>query len=160
MKLKNKFTKCKVTGQKIPVVFNFGRMPIANNFSKNLDKRNMYDMEIAFNENNGLFQLVTAPKPKQMFNANYAFFSSTSNSMKTHFKDVANNIKKLMKKDSKIMEIGCNDGIFLENFKNFNHLGIEPSKNVCNISKSKKLKVVNSFFTKKLMLEKPVPQKL
>ena len=159
MKLKNKFTKCKVTGQKIPVVFNFGRMPIANNFSKNLDKRNMYDMEIAFNENNGLFQLVTAPKPKQMFNANYAFFSSTSNSMKTHFKDVANNIKKLMKKDSKIMEIGCNDGIFLENFKNFNHLGIEPSKNVCNISKSKKLKVVNSFFTKKLIDQKKLQNK-
>ena len=159
MKLKNKFTKCKVTGQKIPVVFNFGRMPIANNFSKNLDKRNLYDMEIAFNENNGLFQLVTAPKPKQMFNANYAFFSSTSNSMKTHFKDVANNIKKLMKKDSKIMEIGCNDGIFLENFKNFNHLGIEPSKNVCNISKSKKLKVVNSFFTKRLINQKKLQNK-
>jgi hypothetical protein len=45
------------------------------------------------------------------------------------------------------MEIGCNDGIFLQNFKNFDHLGIEPSKNVYTISKSKKLNVINSFFT-------------
>jgi methylation protein EvaC len=65
----------------------------------------------------------------------------------------------MLKKDSKIMEIGCNDGIFLENFKNFNHLGIEPSKNVCNISKSKKLKVLNSFFNKKLIDKKKLHNK-
>ena len=147
MPLKSKSTKCKVTGQKIPIIFNFGKMPIANNFSKIVNKKNLYEMRIAFNENNGLFQLVTAPKPKKLFNDSYAFLSSTSNSMKMHFKNVANNIKKMMKKNDKIMEIGCNDGIFLQNFKSFNHLGIEPSKNVCNISRSKKLKVFNSFFT-------------
>ncbi len=41
---------------------------------------------------------------------------------------------------------------FKKNFENFNHLGIEPSKNVCDISRSKRLKVVNSFFTKKFSL--------
>ena len=49
------------------------------------------------------------------------------------------------------MEIGCNDGIFLQNFKNLNHLGIEPSKNVWQISKSKNLNVINSFFDEKLI---------
>ena len=159
MPLKTQFTKCKVTGQKIPVIFNFGKMPIANNFSKKLDKKNLYQMKIAFNENNGLFQLVNAPKPKKLFNKNYAFLSSTSNSMQTHFKSVAESIKKMIKKDSKIVEIGCNDGIFLQNFKNFDHLGIEPSKNVCNISKTKKLKVFNSFFTKKLIDQKKLHNK-
>ena len=118
MSIKPKFTKCKVTGQKIPIIFNFGKMPIANNFSKTVDKKGLYEMKIAFNENNGLFQLVSAPKPKKLFHKDYAFISSTSNSMKTHFKNVANNIKKMMKKNDKIMEIGCNDGIFLQNFKN------------------------------------------
>ncbi len=154
MSLKTKFTKCKVTGQKIPVIFNFGKMPIANNFSKKVDKKNLYEMKIAFNESNGLFQLVNAPKPKKLFNDNYAFMSSTSDSMKIHFRDVANNIKKMIKKNSRIMEIGCNDGIFLQNFKNFDHLGIEPSKNVYNISKSKNLKVLNSFFTEELIDQK------
>ena len=153
MSLKKQFTKCKVTGQKVPIIFNFGKMPIANNFSNTFIKKNLYEMKIAFNESNGLFQLVSAPKPKKLFNDNYAFMSSTSNSMKIHFKKVANNIKKMMKKNSKIMEIGCNDGIFLQNFKNFDHLGIEPSKNVCDVSRSKKLNVLNSFFTEELITQ-------
>ena len=154
MPLKTQFTKCKVTGKKIPVIFNFGKMPIANNFSKKVDKNNFYHMKIAFNKQNGLFQLVNAPKPTKLFSRNYAFLSSTSNSMKVHFKKIAEKIKKKLKKDSKIMEIGCNDGIFLQNFKNYNHIGIEPSSNVCKISKSKKLNVINSFFTKQLIKKK------
>jgi len=94
MSLKTQFTKCKVTGQKIPIIFNFGKMPIANNFSNKIDKKNMYEMKIAFNESNGLFQLVSAPKPKKLFNESYAFMSSTSNSMKIHFNKIANKIKK------------------------------------------------------------------
>ena len=74
-------------------------------------------MKIAFNESNGLFQLVEAPKPKKLFNENYAFMSSTSKSMQIHFKGIARKIMKMMNKNSRIMEIGCNDGIFLENFK-------------------------------------------
>tara|TARA_B100000900_G_scaffold395643_1_gene394221 strand:- start:1217 stop:2446 length:1230 start_codon:yes stop_codon:yes gene_type:complete len=154
MSLKAQFTKCKVTGKKIPIVFNFGKMPIANNFSKKLDKKNLYEMKIAFNERNGLFQLVNAPKPKKLFNKNYAFLSSTSSAMKDHFKNVAENIKKKITKKSKIMEIGCNDGIFLQNFKDYDHLGIEPSKNVYKIAKSKNLKIINSFFTKELVSKK------
>jgi methylation protein EvaC len=159
MSIKSQFTKCKITGQKIPIVFNFGKMPIANNFSKEIDKKNLYQMKIAFNEQNGLFQLVSAPKPTKLFNKNYAFLSSTSNSMKTHFKKIAKKIEKKMKKNSKIMEIGCNDGIFLQNFKNYDHLGIEPSSNVCKISKSKKLNVINSFFTKQLIEKKNLKNK-
>ena len=52
------------------------------------------------------------------------------------------------------MEIGSNDGIFLQNFKHYNHLGIEPSTNVYKISKSKKLNVINSFFTEQLIEKK------
>ena len=39
MSIKLEYTKCKITGQKIPIVFNFGKMPIANNFSKEVDKK-------------------------------------------------------------------------------------------------------------------------
>ena len=81
MYLKSTKTKCKITGEKIPVVFNFGKMPIANNFSKKVNKKNFYEMKIAFNKNNGVFQLVSAPKPKKLFNKNYAFLSSTSSTV-------------------------------------------------------------------------------
>ena len=115
-------------------------------------------MKIAFNESNGLFQLVSAPKPKKLFNESYAFMSSTSNSMKIHFNKIANKIKKKMKKNSKIMEWVATTEYFT-NFKNFEHLGIEPSKNVCNISRSKKLKVINSFFTEELIKQKKLHNK-
>ena len=117
MSIKKEFTKCKVTGEKIPIVFNFGKMPIANNFSKNCDKKNLYKMKIAFNESNGLFQLVEAPKPKKLFNENYAFMSSTSKSMQIHFKEIARKIDKLSKElvphgqlsRSKVIEIIVNE---------------------------------------------------
>ena len=147
-----KYCKCNITGKKIPIIFSYGSMPIANDFSKKINKKKNYNMQIAFNKENGIFQLVSAPKPKKLFNKNYAFLSSTSNSMKQHFKKVAHNIKRrFRKKNFKIMEIGCNDGIFLQNFKNLNHLGIEPSKNVWQISKSKNLNVINSFFDEELI---------
>ena len=150
-----KYCKCKITGKKIPIILSYGNMPIANDFSKTINKKNNYKMQIAFNDQDGILQLVSAPKPKKLFNKNYAFLSSTSKNMQNHFGNVAKMIKKKFKKDKfKIMEIGCNDGIFLQNFKKFNHLGVEPSKNVCQISKSKKLNVVNSFFNKKLINQK------
>ena len=43
---------------------------------------------------------------------------------------------------------------FLQNFKSYNHLGVEPSKNVYNISKKKGIKVINAFFDKNLLIKK------
>ena len=97
MQQKLGYTNCKITNKKIPILFDFGNMPIANSFSKFVSNKNFYKMKVAFNEQNGVFQLVSAPKPKQMFHENYAFLSSTSNYMKEHFKNVANSIKKAKK---------------------------------------------------------------
>ena len=160
MQIKPKLTKCRVTGEKIPILYNFGKMPIANNFTNSLDNKNFYEMKVAFNKNNGIFQLIDSPKPKKLFHKNYAFLSSTSDYMKLHFQRIAKELKpKKKNKDFSIMEIGCNDGIFLQNFKNFRHLGVEPSKNVYKICKSKKLNVINSFFNMDLVKKKKLQNK-
>ena len=59
--------------------------------------------------------------------------------------------KNYLNSDSKIIEIGSNDGTFLKNFKNINldHCGFEPSKNVANFSKKKGVKVIADFFNYK-----------
>lgn len=57
------------------------------------------------------------------------------------------------------MEVGCNDGILLNNFKKNKHLGIEPSRNVFNIAKKKGLKVLNRFFNRDLIKLKEVNKK-
>ena len=45
--------------------------------------------------------------------------------MKKHFLRYSNTLKKkINKKNFSIMEVGCNDGILLNNFKKYEHLGI------------------------------------
>ena len=136
-----KFTKCKVTNKKIPVIFNFGKMPIANGFlnKKDFKKEFFYNMGVSFSKDVSLMQLNNHPKPEMMFNENYPFFTSSSKFMKNHFKNYANWAKRKYVKtnNTRIIEIGSNDGTFLKNFKkkNFQHLGFEPSKNVSEIAK-------------------------
>ena len=72
--------------------------------------------------------------------------------MTKHFKNYFKWSKKFLNRKSKVIEIGSNDGTFLRNFKTsgYEHLGIEPSKNVANYSKKiNKVKVKNEFFNEK-----------
>ena len=72
--------------------------------------------------------------------------------MITHFENFSRQIKKHLKNISevkKVIEIGCNDGIMLQNFidkSEYDHLGIEPSKNVFDVAKNKKLNVINENY--------------
>ena len=79
-------------------------------------------------------------------------FTGSSKGMIKHFKTYSNWIKKnYLKKSQNLIEIGSNDGTFLNNFKgiNVNTLGIEPSSNVARISQKKGIKTINNFFTYK-----------
>ncbi len=150
---------CKITKKKIKPFMSFGKMPIANGFlSKDQFKKEFFfDLEVGFSKTISLFQLNDHPKPKQMFNKNYPFFTGSSKGMVEHFKTYSHwIIKKYGKRLNNLIEIGSNDGTFLSNFKNtkFNVLGFEPSKNVAEVSKKRGIKTINEFFnlknTKKL----------
>ena len=75
-----------------------------------------------------------------MFNENYPYKSSESLTMRSSFKDLAKNLKKFNPK--LILEIGSNDGVFLKNFKKKEIIGIEPCKNLANITKKKDTKFI------------------
>lgn len=140
--------------KKIKPFMTFGKMPIANNFLTEKEFKNEYffEMDVAFDEEYSLFKLNNFPAPEKMFNENYKFFSSTSKYMELHFKNFYSNLLKFQSNEpTKVIEIGCNDGIMLKNFKinNLEHLGFEPSKNVAEIARSKGLNITNSFFNSK-----------
>jgi len=131
----------------------FGKMPIANGFLKKKDfkKEFFFDLGVSFSEKCSLFQLTDHPTPNQLFNSNYPFFTSSSDFMKLHFAKFANFLKKnYLKNNSKIIEIGSNDGTFLSNFKNDNlqFVGFEPSGNVAKLANKLGVKTINSFFNK------------
>ena len=142
---------CKITKKKLKPIMSFGKMPIANGFvsKDNFKKEYFFDMDVGFSEDLSLFQLYEHPKPEIMFNQNYPFFSGSSEYMKLHFKEYANFIKKnYLKSNSKIIEIGSNDGTMLKNFINLNEnvVGFEPSKNVATRAAREGIKTLNQFF--------------
>ncbi len=144
--------KCRVCENDISEFMSLGDMPIANAFvdKKNEPNQYYYALNIGFCEKCFTLQILEIPKPEQMFNENYAYLSSTSNVMIKHFNDLADQIiaKKPLTKNSFIVEVGSNDGIFLKNFasKGLRHLGVDASKNVCELAEKKGVKVYNNFF--------------
>ncbi len=142
---------CKITNKVIKPFMSFGKMPIANGFIEKKDFNNefFFNMEVGFAEDISLFQLKDHPTPEQMFNSKYPFFTGSSEFMKIHFLKYANFIKKnYLKNNSKIVEIGSNDGTFLQNFKDsdLDFIGFEPSSNVAEIANKKGIKTLNNFF--------------
>ena len=106
-------------------------------------------VHFGFSNKISLFQLNDHPSPKKMFGNKYPFYTGSSNFMKTHFKEYASWLKKnYLKSNSKMIEIGSNDGTFLSNFKNTNleYLGFEPSKSVALVAKKNNIKTINDFF--------------
>ena len=145
--------KCKITHKPIKPFMSFGKMPIANGFLEKQDfsKEYFYNMEIGFSEDLSLLQLNDHPKPEVMFNENYPFFTSSSKHMIEHFKSYANFVRKYLNTNSKLIEIGSNDGTFLKNFSNNsnNIIGFEPSKNVAELAQKNKVPTINNFFNTK-----------
>lgn len=144
---------CRVCNDPIQPFMSFGPMPIANGFLKEeeFSAEYFFEMEAAFCERCGAFQLVQQPDANLMFHANYAFFSSLSKHMQLHFQAYAELVIERVcmgRKDPFVVELGSNDGIMLRHFKNagYRHLGIEPSENVANVARSQGIQTLSEFF--------------
>jgi methylation protein EvaC len=88
-----------------------------------------------------------SPRPQQLFNEAYPFFTASSEYMKLHFENMA---KEVLKYDPKfILEIGGNDGTFLKNFvgSGVKLLNIEPSVEQAGRSNKKGIDTLNIFCT-------------
>jgi len=149
-------SKCLICDSEYSPFVDFGVMPIANAFATKEQIKNEYTfpMKVGFCGNCNMVQLVEQPDREKMFHENYAFFSSTSNYMKGHFKLFANSVSELqdLNENSFVVEVGCNDGILLENFviDNIPCLGVEPSENVAQVAMEKGIEVIAPFFDRPL----------
>ena len=148
--------KCLICDSEIEPFISYGQMPIANGFLKidNFEKEYFFHMQVAHCNNCSMVQLIDTPERELMFNENYAFFSGTSQAMKLHFKEFAEdvNARFLTEKDPFVVEIGSNDGIMLHNFQEWGvrHLGIEPSANVAKVAMDKGVNTIVDFFDETL----------
>lgn len=147
---------CRVSGEPLSEVVDFGLQPLGNGFVQSTDFSDeyFYSMKAGFSEVSMMLQLIDQPAPEKMFHDHYAFYSSTSNHMTCHFKDFAEQVmrSKYLSTDPFIVELGCNDGIMLKNFasQGIRHLGIEPSLNVAKEANKHGVRTRSEFFSEDL----------
>lgn len=150
-------TACRICGSAINAFMSFGQQPIANGFltPDQIPNEYFFEMETAYCEICSMFQLIEQPAAEMMFHGNYAFYSSTSRYMQTHFKQFAELVQERILKDREdpfVVELGSNDGIMLRNFKERSqrHLGVEPSSNVADVARAAGINCISEFFNKAL----------
>ena len=135
--------KCLVCEHEIAPFVDFGMMPIANGFVSNKDEDDGYrfPMKVGFCDHCTMVQMLEQPDRERMFHESYAFLSSSSVNMQRHFSSAAANLidEYSLSGSSYVVEIGCNDGIFIENFvkASIPCTGVEPSENVAKMAQEK-----------------------
>tara|TARA_B100000131_G_scaffold319717_1_gene366193 strand:- start:586 stop:1824 length:1239 start_codon:yes stop_codon:yes gene_type:complete len=122
---------------------NFGNLPLINDYtvSKNLKK---YPVVISQCRNCLLIQLKYSIPDNLLFSDNYSYLSGNSKEKIKNFESILNKIKKYSKNTNpKILDIGSNDGSFLElaKKKHFKVLGVEPT-NTAKISTQKGINTI------------------
>jgi len=129
-----------------------GLQPLANSYlkAKELNKREKkFKLEVAFDPKNYLVSILNTVPKEKMFNENYPYKSSESHTMRNSFKSFSLRIKKKFQINW-VLEIGSNDGAFLKNFDKKKIIGIEPCKNLANITKKKGYKIFIEYWSSKL----------
>ena len=129
-----------------------GYQPLANSYvlKKNLKRKEKnFKLEVGFNNKNYLVSILKTISKEKMFNKDYPYKSSESYTMRKSFKELAKKIKKLFKPEF-IIEIGSNDGAFITNFNKKSIVGVEPCKNLAQITKNKKYITYSEYWNQKL----------
>ncbi len=127
---------------------NLGKHPITNNFLKTNKPKNefFYNLKLTYHKETKLVSLDNFVPPKKMFNDKYAHRASASITMQKAYKHLAYKIKKKFKPKS-ILEIGSNDGVFIKYFSNINNVGVEPCKNLADLTSKMKIETYDKFWT-------------
>jgi methylation protein EvaC len=144
---------CRICATPVEAFIDFGQMPISNGFLSpdRFADEYFYNMRAAVCPTCATLQVIDVPDASQMYHKDYAYYASTSAFMTAHFKAMAEDLmaRFVSNENPFVVEIGCNDGITLQNFASAGipHLGVEPSGNVAEVARSKGVSVLNDFFS-------------
>lgn len=150
-----KRTTCRsCSSEKLEELLNFGKQPLAGFFPDNKQESlncNKYELDLSICHECGLLQTTNIPPINEIFHKDYKYSSSSIPALDKHFMDYSYWINQRIPKKSKILEFGCNDGIFLEKLGKLGHdvYGIDASSNIVEIARNKGLNVEVGFFGEK-----------
>ncbi len=155
-KLYKKINKCRISQDKNLIeVCNFGNISLTGIFPKNAKSSiPRTPLSVVFSSKSKLLQLKHNYNPNKLFGNNYGYRSGLNNSMVTHLHKKFLKLNKVynLKKSDEILDIGSNDGTFLNFFSNHSYrVGCDPSA-----SKFKKfyhgdIKKISKIFDEKIL---------
>ena len=109
-----------------------------------------YPLRVLVCENCFLVQIDEYKKSTEIFDQDYVYFSSYSSTWLNHAKQYCAQMVERFSynSQSKVVEIASNDGYLLQYFleQNIPVLGIEPTKNTAEVSRSKGIETITEFF--------------
>ena len=136
----------------LPLI-DFGKHPIAHRFLDDPNQEEyLHDVIVLFCENCGLTQLGNPILPEKLY-SNYNWLSSWKRN--PHIPLLVKLIDELhgdLSKTSKIIEVGSNDGSFLDELRDQGYkklLGVEPARDAWKASNKKGIETIGSYFTLK-----------
>lgn len=160
-KMKKDYTNienCRVCGSRgiAPILF-LGDQPLANSLKKSFDKREKrYPLTLCFCPRCSLVQLKETVKKEILFD-NYVWVTGTSESTRKYADVFYERAVKMTKIESGdlVVEIASNDGTFLKPFVRggCNVIGIEPAKNIAEVSVGAGIKTINKYWNRKISKE-------
>ena len=154
--LYKKLKKCRLCeSKKLKTFMDFSRMPLAGAFltKSQISNEFLYPMAMQFCQNCSSVQVDTVI-PLDVLFKKYFYFSSSINTLIEHFFDLSNMVsKKYLKNGGNVLEIGCNDGVFLNHMvkkSGVNCIGVDPARNVIKKISNKKINAYNKPFNLEL----------
>lgn len=136
----------------LKIFHNFGNFGLAGAFltKKQIPSEKKYNLSIAFCNSCTAVQVTKKISPEKLF-SKYFYSSSSINTLVDHYKKFSIILKKkfIKKTPIKILEIGCNDGVFIKPLSKLNCeiIGVDPAKNIIKkIKKKENIYLINDFF--------------
>lgn len=150
--------KCRFCNNELKNVFiDLVNAPPSNSYltKEQLNEPEIYfPLKVFFCEKCWLVQVDEYKKSSEIFDKNYAYFSSYSSSWLKHSENYVDMISDRLKldKNSLVIEVASNDGYLLQYFlpKQIPCTGIEPAVDTARIAKKKGIHTIEDFFSVKL----------
>lgn len=145
-----KYSNCRFCSKPLFSVLDLGESAPANAYidPQKPHINNKYNLNLCLCSYCGCAQLDTSVNADILFK-NYKYSSSTVPSLVKYFSQYADDLP--IKQNSKILEIGSNDGVLLKPLKDkgFDVVGVEPSQNLADIANNQGLTTECCFFNEK-----------
>ena len=137
-------------------VLSLGTTPLANQLLTEESLKSpehRHPLDIAYCEACSLVQITQTIPPEELF-TDYVYFSSFSDAMLAHAKDLVGRVVKERGLGSNhlVVEIASNDGYLLQYYKELGVgvLGIEPARNIAKVARERGIPTLTEFFGKDL----------